>query len=54
MLYMDNMVIFRQDEKEIGEVKKKLKEFHPMTDSSLVNKLLGIRFTCHGALPLAV
>ena len=43
-LYMDDMVIFRQD-KEISKVKKKLKEFHPMTDSSLVNKLLGIHFT---------
>ena len=39
------MVIFRYKEKEISEVKKKLKEFHLMTDSSLVNKLLGICFT---------
>ena len=45
MLYMDNMVIFRHKEKEISKVKKKLKEFHPMTDSSIVNKLLGICFT---------
>ena len=42
---MDNMVIFRCEEKEISKVKKKLKEFHPMTDSSIVNKLLGIHFT---------
>ena len=34
-----------QDEKKISKVKKKLKEFHPITDSGLVNKLLGIYFT---------
>ena len=45
VLYMDNVVIFRHKEKEISEVKKKLKEFHLMTDSSIVNKLLGICFT---------
>ena len=45
MLYVDNVVIFGWGEKEIEEVKKKLKEFHPMTDSGLVNKLLGIHFT---------
>ena len=45
MLYMDDMVIFRCKEKEISKVKKKLKEFHPMTDSGIVNKLLGICFT---------
>ena len=44
-LYVDDVVIFVHEEKEISEVKKKLKEFHPMTDSSIVNKLLGIRFT---------
>ena len=42
---MDNVVIFRCKEKEISEVKKKLKEFHLMMDSSLVNKLLRIYFT---------
>ena len=42
---MDNVVIFGHEEKEISEVKKKLKEFHPMTDSGIVNKLLGICFT---------
>ena len=45
VLYVDNMVIFRCEEKEISEVKKKLKEFHLMMDSGLVNKLLGICFT---------
>ena len=44
-LYMDNIVIFGHKEDKINKVKKKLKEFHPMTDSSLVNKLLGICFT---------
>ena len=44
-LYVDDVVIFVHEEKEISEVKKKLKEFHPMTDSSIVNKLLGICFT---------
>ena len=44
-LYVDDVVVFGRKEEEINEVKKKLKEFHPMTDSGLVNKLLGIRFT---------
>ena len=44
-LYMDDVVIFGCEEKEISEVKKKLKEFHLMMDSGLVNKLLGICFT---------
>ena len=44
-LYMDDIVIFRQEVKEINTVKQKLKEFHPMTDSSHVDKLLGIHFT---------
>ena len=45
VLYMDDIVIFGCEEDEISEVKKKLKEFHLITDSSLVNKLLGICFT---------
>ena len=45
MLYVDNVVIFGCEEKEISKVKKKLKEFHPMIDSGIVNKLLGICFT---------
>ena len=44
-LYVDNIIIFGRNEKEINAVKQKLKEFHPMTDSSRVDKLLGIRFT---------
>ena len=44
-LYVDDIVVFGREEKEIDVVKKKLKEFHPMTDSGQVDKLLGIRFT---------
>jgi len=44
-VYLDDIVIFGKDAKEIEVVKQKLKEFHPMTDSGLVKKLLGIRFT---------
>ena len=45
MLYMDNIIVFRQEEKEINVVKKKLKEFYLIIDSSQVDKLLGICFT---------
>lgn len=45
VLYMDNIVISGREEKEISKVKKKFKEFHPITNSGLVNKLLGICFT---------
>lgn len=44
-LYVDDIVVFGREKKEIDVVKKKLKEFHPMTDSGQVDKLLGIRFT---------
>ncbi|ODM21132.1 hypothetical protein SI65_04185 [Aspergillus cristatus] len=44
-VYVDDIVIFGKDAKEIDVVKQRLKEFHPMTDSGLVKKLLGIRFT---------
>ena len=44
-LYVDDIIIFGREESEIGMVKAKLKEFHPMADSRLVNKLLGFRFT---------
>jgi hypothetical protein len=43
-LYVDDIVIFGKDLNEIDVVKRKLKEFHPMTDSGLVKKLLGVRF----------
>ena len=42
---MDNIIVFRQEEKEINVVKKKLKEFYLIIDSSQVDKLLGICFT---------
>ncbi|BCR88813.1 uncharacterized protein ACHE_50011A [Aspergillus chevalieri] len=44
-VYVDDIVIFGKDVRDINTVKQKLKEFHPMTDSGLVRKLLGIRFT---------
>ena len=44
-LYVDDIIIFSKEVKEIDTVKQKLKKFHPMTDSGLVKKLLGIRFT---------
>ena len=44
-VYVDDIVIFGKDAKDIDAVKQKLKKFHPMTDSGLVKKLLGIRFT---------
>ena len=43
-LYMNDIILFRWDKKEIDMVKKKLKEFHSITDSSHVDKLLGICF----------
>lgn len=44
-LYVDDIIIFGKHEHEIEAVKRKLREFHPMTDSGRVQKLLGIRFT---------
>ncbi|EYE90608.1 uncharacterized protein EURHEDRAFT_510308 [Aspergillus ruber CBS 135680] len=44
-LYVDDIIIFGKHEHGIEAVKQKLKEFHPMTDSGRVQKLLGIRFT---------
>ena len=44
-LYVDDIVIFGKDQSEIDAVKRKLKGFHPMTDSGLIKKLLGILFT---------
>ena len=43
-VYIDNIIIFRRNIKDIEIVKAKLKELHPITNSSLVKKLLGIRF----------
>ena len=44
-LYVDDIVVFGREKQKIDVMKKKLKKFHPMTDSGLVNKLLGIHFT---------
>ena len=41
---MDDLLILGKGLTEIDAIKKKLKEFHPMTDSGLVSKLLGIQF----------
>lgn len=44
-LYVDNIIIFgKEGSSEIEAIKEKLKRFHPMTDSGLVTKLLGICF----------
>ena len=44
-LYVDDIIIFgKEGSSEIEAIKEKLKRFHPMTDSGLVTKLLGIRF----------
>lgn len=43
-VYVDDVIIFGKDANEIDTVKQRLKEFHPMTDSGRVQKLLGIRF----------
>ena len=42
---MNDIIIFRWNEKKINVVKQKLKEFYLIIDSSYVNKLLGICFT---------
>lgn len=43
-VYVDDLLILGKGLTEIDAIKKKLKEFHPMTDGGLVSKLLGIRF----------
>lgn len=44
-LYVDDIVIFGNETQEIERVKEELKAFHPMTDTGLIDKLLGIQFT---------
>ena len=46
-LYINNILVFRKDEKSINATKTKLKAFHPMKDSGLVKKILGIRVAWH-------
>ena len=43
-LYIDDIILFGWDKKEIDIVKKKLKKFYLIIDSSHVNKLLEICF----------
>ena len=44
-LYVDDVLVFGKTSNEIDSVKRKLKSFHEMKDSGLVNKILGIRVT---------
>jgi hypothetical protein len=44
-LYVDDILVFSKATKDIDWTKKKLKEFHPMKDSGLAKKILGIRIT---------
>jgi hypothetical protein len=44
-LYVDDILIFSKDIKDINTTKAKLKRFHPMKDLGLAQKILGIRIT---------
>ena len=44
-VYVDDILVFSKDPKDMDSTKEKLKGFHPMKDSGLVNKILGIRVT---------
>ena len=44
-LYVDDILVFAKDLKDIDYTKTKLKRFHDMKDGGLVNKILGIRVT---------
>ena len=44
-LYVDDILIFGKDNKDIGSTKDQLKSFHPMKDLGLAQKVLGIRIT---------
>jgi hypothetical protein len=41
-LYVDNILVFRKNEKSINAVKTKLKAFYPIKDLGIVRKILGI------------
>ena len=43
-LYMDDIIVFGEEGREIDAVKDKLRRSHPMTDLGLVKKSIGIRF----------
>jgi hypothetical protein len=42
---VDDILIFGKDSRNIGSTKRKLMEWHPMKDSGLATKILGIRIT---------
>jgi hypothetical protein len=44
-LYVDDILVFGKDLRNIKLIKEKLKGFHPMKDQGLVSKILGIRVT---------
>jgi reverse transcriptase-like protein len=44
-VYVDDILVFSKDPKNMDSTKPKLKGFHPMKDSGLVNKIPGIRVT---------
>ena len=44
-LYVDDILIFGKDTKDIESTKDQLKSFHPMKDLGLAQKVLGIRIT---------
>ncbi|KAF7174279.1 hypothetical protein CNMCM6106_008468 [Aspergillus hiratsukae] len=44
-LYVDDILVFGKDTRDIEKVKDKLKSFHIMKDSGLVTKILGIRIS---------
>jgi hypothetical protein len=44
-LYVDDILIFGKDSRNIGPTKRRLMEWHPMKDSGLATKILGIRIT---------
>ena len=43
-MYVDDIIIFGKNVKDIKTVKTKLKELYPITNSGPVKKLLGMRF----------
>ena len=44
-VYVDDILVFGKDFKDIDSTKDMLKKFHPMKDSGRVRKILGIRVT---------
>ena len=44
-LYVDDTLVFGKDIKDIESTKDQLKSFHPMKDSGLAQKILGVHIT---------